>query len=322
MSDILSKIQIYGITKSFILFIFEVRLLFRRLFFGSYSQNGEDYEIEFLLNNKKNGFYIDVGAINPIRFNNTKRFYQKGWTGINIEPNPKKIPLFLKERKRDINLNIGISEKEGILEFYEFFPDTLSTFSIKISRRNQSRGFILKKIEKVPVGDLGESYLIVFRSVRRITEAVVTELFGTRASSGWPRCGCMEFFAWIPPLGNLNSLFHFTKFRVGRVTTVSLGIMAPSCLSPETIVIPTQKDGLDLSATKRQPEKCLRLSNSSPIPQIRMVWRYTRGHSSAATPVFILAGRTAIVRRLVGFSRSTSFDLCAFLSCSPRNLFE
>ncbi len=99
--------------------------------FGSYSQHREDMLIDSLLKNKKNGFYVDVGANNPIGFNNTKRFYDKGWSGINIEPNIRGYKLFLEQRKRDINLNIGISKKEGNLTFYEMEPDMLSTFSKK-----------------------------------------------------------------------------------------------------------------------------------------------------------------------------------------------
>ncbi|MDO8734008.1 MAG: tetratricopeptide repeat protein, partial [Elusimicrobiota bacterium] len=38
----------------------------------------EDIIINQLLGNKKSGFYIDVGAYDPSRFNNTKRFYERG----------------------------------------------------------------------------------------------------------------------------------------------------------------------------------------------------------------------------------------------------
>ena len=34
------------------------------------------------------GFYIDVGAHDPVRFSNTFYFYRNGWSGINIDPLP------------------------------------------------------------------------------------------------------------------------------------------------------------------------------------------------------------------------------------------
>lgn len=62
----------------------------------------------------KNGFYIDVGAHDPNFISVTKAFYLKGWYGINIEPLPNLFKALQIYRRRDINLNIGIGEKEGI----------------------------------------------------------------------------------------------------------------------------------------------------------------------------------------------------------------
>ena len=67
---------------------------------------------------KKNGFYIDVGAGKPNDDSVTKVFYDLGWRGINIEPHPENFHLLDKERKRDINLNIGIANKNDTRPFY------------------------------------------------------------------------------------------------------------------------------------------------------------------------------------------------------------
>ena len=48
----------------------------------------------------------------------TKAFYLRGWNGINIEPLPDKYNEFVKYRKRDINLQICVGEKEGTSTFY------------------------------------------------------------------------------------------------------------------------------------------------------------------------------------------------------------
>ena len=69
-----------------------------------YSQNGEDLILNRFLENKKNGFYIDIGAHHPIRFSNTYLFYKKGWRGINIDAMPGSMDLFNKIRSRDINI--------------------------------------------------------------------------------------------------------------------------------------------------------------------------------------------------------------------------
>ena len=77
-----------------------------------FSQFGEDVVIGQLLKKGK-GFYVDVGAYHPISFSNTYLLYRKGWSGINIEPNPKGFSLLQKFRTRDINLNLAVSESQG-----------------------------------------------------------------------------------------------------------------------------------------------------------------------------------------------------------------
>ena len=86
--------------------------------FLSYSEYYEDLILYLLLFDIEKGFYIDVGAYDPIKVSVTKFFYSKGWRGINIEPLPGKIELFQKERPNDINLQLAVGEKKGNVTFY------------------------------------------------------------------------------------------------------------------------------------------------------------------------------------------------------------
>lgn len=85
-----------------------------------YAQNREDLILESFFGDVKEGFYVDVGACHPHVASVTKRLYLKGWHGINIEPQTNLFGLFVAERPRDINLNIGISDKEGALVLRNF----------------------------------------------------------------------------------------------------------------------------------------------------------------------------------------------------------
>jgi len=95
----------------------------------SYAQYHEDLILQSIFPCLKDGFYVDVGANHPMILSNTKKFYDQGWCGINIEPNPVLIVEFEKERPRDINLNLGISMEASEMDFYRMSADTLSTFS-------------------------------------------------------------------------------------------------------------------------------------------------------------------------------------------------
>jgi FkbM family methyltransferase len=86
-----------------------------------YQKKYENKYILFLknyFNRKKKGFYIDVGSYHPIRLSNTKFLYDKGWQGINIDISKKSIDLFKIARKTDINLNIGIGNKNEFSDAY------------------------------------------------------------------------------------------------------------------------------------------------------------------------------------------------------------
>lgn len=67
----------------------------------------EDIILAAVFRDLERGFYIDVGANNPISYNVTKHFYDKGWNGINIEPLKEECDLLCNDRPRDINLNRG-----------------------------------------------------------------------------------------------------------------------------------------------------------------------------------------------------------------------
>ncbi|MBG1258601.1 FkbM family methyltransferase [Nostoc commune] len=87
--------------------------------FISYAQNFEDVLLNRVFKYKSQGFYIDVGALHPTFDSVTKAFYDRGWSGINIEPIKENCNIFQKERPKDINLNIALSNSEGNLDFFE-----------------------------------------------------------------------------------------------------------------------------------------------------------------------------------------------------------
>ena len=94
----------------------------------SYSINGEDLLLYSYLKHIKKGFFVDVGAHHPYRFSNTFLFYKLGWTGINIDALPGSMKLFNKHRSNDINLEVGVSNKNEILTYYKFKENAFNTF--------------------------------------------------------------------------------------------------------------------------------------------------------------------------------------------------
>lgn len=109
--------------------------------FITYSQNFEDLMLWRALKNIENGFYIDVGACDPDYFSVTRAFYDRNWSGINIEPQIDYFNLLSNKRTRDINLPIAIGNKSETKIFFEIVDTGLSTVDKKIAETHQKNGF-------------------------------------------------------------------------------------------------------------------------------------------------------------------------------------
>jgi len=116
----------------------------------SYSQDGEDAVLSaFCSDVNSKGFYVDIGALHPLRFSNTQLFYEKGWNGLNIDATPGSMEEFNKIRTRDINLEVGISHEDGVLTYYLFEEPALNSFNEEISKSRIELGWKLKN--EIPV---------------------------------------------------------------------------------------------------------------------------------------------------------------------------
>jgi hypothetical protein len=77
--------------------------------FVSYAQHHEDVVLaRALCPNRTTGFWIDVGAGDPIEGSVTAAFAERGWRGVNIEPRPEAYERLRAARPRDTNLQLDL----------------------------------------------------------------------------------------------------------------------------------------------------------------------------------------------------------------------
>lgn len=86
--------------------------------FVSYAQNFEDVMLWRALRGVEGGFYIDVGAAWPQSDSVTFAFYERGWHGINVEPDSRPFGALAEARPRDVNLNLALSNAPGERPMY------------------------------------------------------------------------------------------------------------------------------------------------------------------------------------------------------------
>jgi FkbM family methyltransferase len=123
----------------------------------AYAQDGEDMVLRRLVGQQADGFYVDVGAHDPLRFSNTCYFHRKGWHGINIDADPDAIAAFRRERPRDVNLCVGVSDVPGSMIFHRFSEPALNTFDPELAaeRMRIPAHRLVERIE-APVRRLGD----------------------------------------------------------------------------------------------------------------------------------------------------------------------
>jgi FkbM family methyltransferase len=83
----------------------------------SYAQNREDILLARALPADA-GFYVDVGAADPVEYSVTKHFYERGWSGVNVEPQDDYFAKLAADRPRDTNLQLVVSSAAGTLTLY------------------------------------------------------------------------------------------------------------------------------------------------------------------------------------------------------------
>ena len=106
----------------------------------SYAQNFEDVMLWRALKNIENGFYIDVGANDPVIDSVTKLFYEQGWRGINVEPLNTHYQDLIKDRPEDVNLRVAVGNTNGEIELWETDVRGWATASEEVIKKHEEEG--------------------------------------------------------------------------------------------------------------------------------------------------------------------------------------
>jgi FkbM family methyltransferase len=84
----------------------------------SYTQNLEDYHLSLAFAGQQSGFYIDIGGGHPVADNVSFWFYERGWHGIVVEPQPQLAALYERLRPRDVIVQGLVGRSSGEMDFH------------------------------------------------------------------------------------------------------------------------------------------------------------------------------------------------------------
>jgi FkbM family methyltransferase len=126
----------------------------------SYSQMGEDLVVQsiFEMLDMAPKSYLDIGAADPIEYNNTYRLYRCGLRGVLVEPNPTFAAKLRLTRPGDVVLEAGIGTMDATSADYYVIggrsDGTWNTFSREDAERaiaNRPGTAWIERIEKKPL---------------------------------------------------------------------------------------------------------------------------------------------------------------------------
>lgn len=207
--------------------------------FISYAQNLEDVMLWRLLKHIDQGYYIDIGAAWPNEHSITKAFYDHGWHGINVEPNPVFFHQLEESRPRDQNLCLAVSDSEGSMVMNFLEGTGLSTLDDAIAEKHQKAGWNLERheVQVTTLKSLWHQYVPVGQAVHflkvdveGLEEAVLrcNDWLNNRpwivvVESTLPMSQVESFESWEPILLASNYLFAYAdglnRFYLARERT-------------------------------------------------------------------------------------------------------
>ena len=131
--------------------------------FVSYAQNFEDVMLWRALSHIECGFYIDVGAQHPTIDSVSLAFYERGWTGIDIEPVPEYASLLREQRPKNDVLQVALSNRGGRASLTVVSGTGLSTVSSERAATLQTEtdnhpDLTVLEVDQCRVSDLTEYF--------------------------------------------------------------------------------------------------------------------------------------------------------------------
>ena len=155
------------------------------------TQGDEEGIINAVFGERKEGFYIDVGAHDPVHYSNTYALYKRGWRGLCFEPNEKLHAKFREVRPGDTLVTAAASNYDGSASFFLGKHSTHSSMAHSDQRHVEKIEVNVRRLDNV-MKEMGIARKIDLISVD--TEGTELDVFeGLDLSVNRPRLIVVEY---------------------------------------------------------------------------------------------------------------------------------
>jgi FkbM family methyltransferase len=212
---------------------------------NSYAQNFEDVILWRALKDVENGFYIDIGAQEPVFDSVSFAFYQRGWRGVHVEPTSSFAHALREARPDETVIEAFVGGEGSLSQLYEIVQTGLSTGDRDLAARHAADGFTVvpKMVASISLAKILETYRD--REIHWLKidveghEAAVIDSWLPSTARPWivvveatvPLSQTPSFEGWEPALLNLGYDFAYfdglNRFYVSRLHSQLAGAFGP-----------------------------------------------------------------------------------------------
>jgi FkbM family methyltransferase len=128
--------------------------------FTSYADNFEDVILRRALRGVECGFYIDIGAQDPVIHSVSLAFYESGWRGVHVEPVASYAKALRLARPDEDVIAGAVGVAAEAITFFEISDTGLSTGDRAIAERHVASGAVLHPVSVhcIPLAKILDRY--------------------------------------------------------------------------------------------------------------------------------------------------------------------
>ncbi len=195
-----------------------------------YSQKLEEkYILDYFGGHK--GKFIDIGAFDVFMFSNVRALYERGWSGILVEPQPSNFNKIYEHYKGDTKitvLNCAIGDKNGEVDFYESNGDAVGTTNVSHMKIWEDSGvhYTPIKVTQINVVDFMNEHCVGVDFLNIDTEATNMNVFRLIPDFVWQQIKmlCIEHDQCQPEIEDHLKKFGFSTLYTNAENVLSAKI--------------------------------------------------------------------------------------------------
>jgi FkbM family methyltransferase len=179
-----------------------------------YSQNAEEGVINSVL--PDNGRFLDVGAFDGRTFSNTLKLYERGWSGVLVEPSPLAFAGLQREYKGKPRVELiqaAVADKDGTIGLWDSGGDAISS-TVDSHKAKWEKGYKCKftkiVVPSITYKTLFDKYGDDYNFVNIDTESTNLEMLKAFPFERCnPMCMCIEHDSKIDQMMAILSIKGF-----------------------------------------------------------------------------------------------------------------